>query len=832
MDSTRWAQIKQLFDRAYALAPAERTIFLAQACADDATLKFDVESIIAAAEAAPPDFELPAAEHSAAGEAADADEPVPPRIGAYRIIRPIGAGGMGTVHLAERADGQFTQQVAIKLIRRRLATPAAVRRFSAERQTLANLNHPHIARLYDGGLTADGIPYFVMEYVDGVPIDAYCDARRLAIPERLRLFRTVCAAVQSAHQKLVVHRDLKPANILVTSDGSPKLVDFGIAKVLDPAASPRPPGPATQTVERLLTPAYASPEQIRGEPISTASDVYTLGIILYELLTGRRPYRVTGGSAYQVARCICEEEPPRPSSVIRRTDRAADAHDPPTTTVSAARGLTPQKLRRRLAGDLDAIVLTAIAKDPARRYPSVEQLAEDVRRYLVGLPLHARRSSFAHHALRFLRRNAVAVGAALAVAASLVGGMLATTRAARIASEQRDVAVLAEQRAYAEAENARVEARKSERVTQFIQRMLASADPASGRRDITVRQVIDQAAARLSVEFADDPEVASAVHDTIGHTYHGLGQYDLAEQHLRASLAIQQQIHRGDHADVAARLASLAHALYSQRRFEPGREAAEQALAMHRRLYGHHHPDVARDLNDLGVLHRASGDLPAAEALLSQAVELRRRLFGPAHVDVAASLNNLANVYRDQGRLDEAERLAREVLEMRRGLYAADHPLVAQSISNLAVVVGMRGDRLSAITGLREALVHERRALGEHHPDVAGTLANLGGLLALAGDYEGAADALHESLSIREAVLPPDDLRTAYVRRVYGNCLLHLRRPELAEPQLLASYQTFRAARGLEDPQTQTVIECLVELYTLTVNPEQRECFTTLLASR
>ena len=402
----------------------------------------DVERLLAAHDRAGDFIQAPAVALAAALGPAEEVVPTGRRIGVYRIVREIGRGGMGTVYLAERADDAFTQQVAIKLIKRGMDTDQVLARFRAERQILASLDHPNIARLLDGGTTDDGLPYFVMEYIEGQPIDAYADAHRLSIPERLRLFQQVCGAVSYAHQHLIVHRDIKPVNILVTADGAPKLLDFGIAKVLQAEDD----ATATATGLRMLTPEYASPEQVEGRHATTVSDVYSLGVVLYELLTGRSPYRTRSRSPAEIAEAVCTTDPVRPSAAVaeaepslagRRRSGLADDR-------AAATGLgSTDRLRRRLRGDLDTIVLTALRKEPARRYQSVEQLSADIRRHLDGLPVRARSDTFRYRAGKFVRRNRGMVAAGALVGLSLVGGTIATAwqareaRAAQARAERR-----------------------------------------------------------------------------------------------------------------------------------------------------------------------------------------------------------------------------------------------------------------------------------------------------------------------------------------------------------------------------------------------------------
>ena len=426
MTAEEWVKVRGILERALEIAPDGRAAYLEFACSGDAALRQEVDSLIASHENARTDFLEPSAfEPSVAGASPPAESLAGKRIGAYQIVEEIAEGGMGSVYLAIRADDQYRKQVAIKLVRGGLGDAFRRQRFRAERQILANLDHPNIARLLDGGALEDGQPYVVMEYVRGQPIDQFCDSRGLSVSQRLRLFRTVCSAVAYAHQHLVIHRDLKPANILVTESGEPKLLDFGIAKILDADAAAAT-GDATLTVLRPMTPEYASPEQVRGEPMTTASDVYSLGVVLYGLLTGQRPYPGTSRVPHEIAQAVCDAQPERPSAAIDRVDAPAN---PPQGT--------REKLRRRLRGDVDNIVLKALRKEPERRYASVEQFSEDIRRHLKGLPVIARPDTFWYRGGKFVNRHKAAVLTASLAVAALVAGLIITLRQTYVARAER-----------------------------------------------------------------------------------------------------------------------------------------------------------------------------------------------------------------------------------------------------------------------------------------------------------------------------------------------------------------------------------------------------------
>ena len=434
MNADQWQRVKGLLEEVIALDAAERRPYLARACGDDPALKRELESLLASHEQAGTGFLNTPVANLSVGGAPQVATRAGRRIGVYQIGERIGHGGMGEVYRAVRADGQYTKEVAVKLVRGGFDSAFVLERFRNERQILATLDHPNIARLLDGGTTDDGIPYLVMELIEGTRIDLYCDDHELSITERLQLFRQVCAAVQYAHQRLVIHRDIKPSNILVTQDGVPKLLDFGIAKILDPAAG------AEATLARPMTPEYASPEQILGAPITTASDVYSLGVVLYQMLTGRSPYPAETRGSHELSRAVCESEPGRPSTAVLKPPPARGDDQPEPLTpeqVSRSREGSPAKLRRRLAGDLDDIVLMALRKEPQRRYASVEQFAEDIRRHLEGLPVTATKGSWSYRAGKFVRRHRTAMAAATLVVLTLLGGMAATIRQAHIARAER-----------------------------------------------------------------------------------------------------------------------------------------------------------------------------------------------------------------------------------------------------------------------------------------------------------------------------------------------------------------------------------------------------------
>jgi eukaryotic-like serine/threonine-protein kinase len=722
MDPNRWQQIQELLRLAFALNPSDRDVFLERAFAGDAELRAEVEPLLAS-DAVTDSFIEDAIRDGIRSFEKGASPPYGRLKGPYQLEREIGRGGMSRVYQAARADQQYQTKVAVKLVQHGMDSEEILRRFRNERQILASLNHPNIAKLLDGGTDEDGLPYFVMEYIEGRPINQYCDDLKLPIVDRLKLFRTVCSAVEYAHHNLVVHRDLKPSNILVTREGVPKLLDFGIAKLLDPQRTSLPFEP-TLTNVRMMTPGYASPEQVQGLHITTASDLYSLGVLLYELLAGHRPYQVSGRLPQEIERIICQEDPEKPSVIISRTE-AQDAFSP--ELISQKRGCQIDQLRRRLAGDIDNILLTALRKEPERRYGSVAQMSEDIQRHLNGLPITARRATFSYRSAKFIRRNklGVAVGAVLLIMA--IAFIVSTARQNARTARERD---------------------KAERVAAFLVNLFEGSEPERTKgKPITVREILDDGAKKIGQELGDEPEVRAALMDTLGKVYYKLGQYDKAQPMLEEALALRQRAFSGKHLNVATSLNNLADVLQMKGEYERAEPLYRAALEMRRELFRQDHPELAKSINGLADLLHDKGSYDDAEPLYREALAMRLRLFGEEHLDVAESLNNLALLFHDKADYDQAEPLYRQSLEIRQRWLGGEHPLIAQSLNNLGSLLRARGDIQTAEAMLREALAMNRRMLGNQHKDVIGDMNNLATLLQDKGSYSEAESLLREVLT-------------------------------------------------------------------------------------
>ena len=659
-------------------------------------------------------------------------------IGPYKLLKELGRGGMGAVYLAARADEHYQKRVAIKIIKAGTDSAEVVRHFRRERQILAGLDHPNIARLLDGGATEDCLPYIVMEYIQGQSLHEYCDSRRLPIVERLKVFQQVCSAVAYAHRNLIVHRDLKPSNILVTAEGVPRLLDFGIAKLLNPEVS----GEAPTATGLVLTPEYASPEQARGENVTTASDVYSLGVLLYELLTGHRPYRLKTRQPLEVLRAVCEEEPERPSTIVERTEEVTEGSSTVAVTpegVGRMRDATPERLRRGLRGDLDDIVLMALRKEPQRRYQSVEALSEDVRRYLEGLPVKAGKGTAIYRAGKYVRRHAVGVTAAAALVLLLVTlAVTMTVQSARLARER---------------DRAARERDKADKVSAFLVDLFKVSDPSEAKGNtVTAREILEKGAEKIAGQLKEQPDVKAALMDTMSRVYDALGLYDKALTLGEEALALRRQSLGNERVEVAQSLQNLANVLEDKGDYTKAETLYREALAIRRTLLGNEHPDVAGTLNNLALILQDKGDYPGAEAIYREVLAMRRKALGNEHPEVAMSLHNLAGLLLVKGDYAGAEPLYREALAMKRKIQD-NSPSVADSLDGLAGVLYSNGDYAGAEVLFRETLTIRRKLLGNEHPYVARTLNGLAGVLYAEGDYAGAEAVQREVLAILHKTL-------------------------------------------------------------------------------
>ncbi|TKR30158.1 serine/threonine protein kinase [Luteimonas gilva] len=810
MSEDRWRRIRTLFERLAEL-PAERwRERLAEACGGDRELEREVlDLLIADADAAQPQERIA---RGVEAMAADTGERLAGmRLGPFRLLEPIGRGGMGAVWLAERADGQFAQRVAIKLVRSQWDENELHARFRAERQMLADLRHPNIASLIDGGVTADGKPWLALEYVDGVDLCRYAERQRLDLRQRVALFLTVCSAVTHAHARLIVHRDLKPSNILVRDDGMVKLLDFGIAKLIDAPA-------AQATAIRAFTPEYAAPEQIRGEPVTTAVDIYTLGLLLYELLTGRGPYALDRATPSAYERAALEQTPTRPSQAVAR-DAAEGAN---AAELAAQRRLTPQRLRRELRGDLDAIVLKALRKEPEQRYASVQDLAGDLRAWLQHRPVEARRGGWRYGAARFLRRHAFAASMGAVAAAALCGGLGVALWQAQQARLQRDVAV--------------AEASKSRAVVDFMRGLFELADPDKARGEqVTARELLARGASDIRGRFEKQPEVRAELLAAMADAQRGLGLYadalPLAEEASRLgrelgadSIYRSAELNRvrsllalARYDDALAALAPLraasaedaenaalradaeylrAQALRALNRFDEADAAYAQAYREQTRLHGagdRRSQDVAMRYVALLVLRDRKQE---AETLARATLAAVRERTGRRDPHLAEAIASLAVVLANNGPLSEAEALRREEVEIRRAAQGADHPDTVGALNNLAAVQYAQRRFAEAADTFAAVLAKRRAQFGDAHPLVATAASNLANCELELGRAGNGKRLAEEALRIRLAQYGPDHHTTAAALLTLGAAELDLGEYAAAERHLRESVRAYDKAMG------------------------------------
>jgi tetratricopeptide (TPR) repeat protein len=745
----RWFALSEYLDRALDLEGAELAAWLDALDTDEPSTAAEIRALLEAHEELRREnflefVPLAPAAVSLAGQT----------LGAYTLVSPIGQGGMGSVWLAERSDGRFAGQVAVKLLNLALIGRAGEERFRREGSILARLTHPHIAHLLDAGVSPHGQPYLVLEYVGGEHIDQYCLHRRLGVDARVRLFLDVLAAVAHAHANLIVHRDLKPSNVLVRADGQVKLLDFGVAKLLERDA--RSAG-ATLTVDggRALTPEYAAPEQMTGGTITTATDVYALGVLLYVLLCGRHP----AGPAEQT-----------PADLLKAI---VDVEPPPVSTVAGGRGIAP---------DLDVVVMKALKKKPQERYASVSAFADDLRRCLEHQPIAARPDTLSYRANRFVRRHRRGVAGATAAAVALAS--LIGFYTARLATER---------------DRARLEAEKAAKVSELLTGLLTGADPYGSRdkQEPTVRELLDAGAEKVERDLGGQPELEAELLTVIGRVYQRLDADDKAQPLLEKALTLGRRTLGGDHVRLAQTLNDLGVLFRDKSEFDRSGPLLEEAAAMRRRLLGPDHKDLAVTLVELGRHYDDQGANGRAEALLREALAIRRRSLGDIHRETATSQNELGLLLWRKGEIGEAESLLRQALSTNRRVLRADHPNIASSLNNLGLIVVERGRYAEAESLFREALALDRKTLGPGDIDVATHLNNLSQSLREQGKYDEAAAALQEALDIARSTGGPNHPSVGAFATNLGAVYLAQGRPADAEPLLREALRVRR--RGLPE---------------------------------
>ena len=706
----RWQEVSPYLDLALSLSEDERTGWLQSLRAEKPELAKFLQILLE-------EHRELAAEHFLE------DSPIQPgggsflqgqTVGSYRLIFPIGQGGMGTVWLAERSDGRFQRRVAIKFLHFAVAARGGAERFKREGRILGRLAHPHIAELIDAGVMPDGQPYLVLEHVEGEPIDEYCDRRALDLNARIRLFLDVLSALAHAHANLIVHRDIKPSNVLVRSDGQVKLLDFGIAKLLAPDGDSTAATLPTMEGGAALTPYFAAPEQIAGGAITTATDIYAAGVLLFILLTGQHPAGPGPHSPANLVKAIVDTEALRPSDAISSGKVDVEM----SLGAAEKRATTPERIHRQLRGDLDTIVVKALKKSPDERYGSITALAEDLRRYLNREPISARPDTFAYRTAKFVRRNRMAVAlAALAVMATLVG-LVGTLIQARTARRERDTAFRERDRA--------------NRITQFMTDMFKVSDPAEVHPNgVSTREILDKASKQIETGLAKDPALQAQMMHVMGNVYRNLGLYPRAESLL------------------------------------------EQAVELSRRNLGSTDPETLSAMNDLAWVLNQQGQSAAAEQLQRDALAIQRSMLGPEHPDTLATMNDLAATLAGEGRTEEAEKLWRETFDRERRVLGSDDLRMLGTMNNLADALGEEGRLADAEQLQRQTWEIDRRVLGPENLLTLGAADNLAETLVLMRRDDEAEQILRHNLDIVLRIVGPKHSETALIQYDLGRIAAH-----------------------------------------------------------
>jgi eukaryotic-like serine/threonine-protein kinase len=826
----RWQQIQSLFQQTVDMTEAERAAHLDKYCSDDSGLRGSVQSLLAL------DGTREDALLNAVGAAAESllddhrDRLLGTRVGPYRVVSILGHGGMSTVYRGERDDSQYHQTVAIKVLQHAAVHPRLRSRLHSERHILATLDHPSIARLIDSGDLDDGTPYLVMEFVDGESIDVYCDSRTLFIRERIELFIAVCGAVHYAHRNLIVHRDIKASNIFVTEEGAPKLLDFGIAKLLAPESLSHTL-PVTRLQERILTPENAAPEQVLGRPITTATDTYALGVLLYLLLTGRSPYRLLSYSQLQLERAICMDDPTRPSQMV--VSKLKGESDIDRSRISDRRGLSPQRLRTRLSGDLDAIVSMAMRKEPDRRYASVEALADDLRRHLLGQPVRARHGDWRYNSAKFLRRNLLPVVATAAIFVGLVI-MAGVT--------------LWENHRIGLARDATAEERdRAQQVSAFMVDVFSRADPFNAQgKESTAKELLDRGAENIKNNTNLQPEVHAQLLESIGLAYRRQNLHETAIPLFEQAVNIRREAHPVDNRKLAAALANLAQALTDAGRFvsaeaniqealtlsqagdappsaetadilvqyghfalkaksdpEHARKLFDEALSAYRNLAGDQHLAIAATLSSLSTTALWSGDFLIAEQYQRQALNLFRANVPHNHPDHAVALATLGHILAQRGKYTEAEQTLKEALDIERSVFGVDSPRLAPIEADLGTVYEREGDQVRALASTAEALRITRDHWGDSHYATGYYLDALANLYLDADNLSAAESYARQALAVYgHALATPRHLYVSATRQLLGEVLLRRGQFPSAETELRAALDIDVALAGPDNWRT------------------------------
>ncbi len=837
-------KLKSIFNHLLTLDPESRTKYLSDLNKSEPEVEKEIRTLLKAYESTEDFLELPSiAANTFQEEEIQNNSFIGKRIGSFNIIKEAGSGGMGIVYIGQRDDKEFEQQVAIKILRNGLTTEYLVKRFQKERQTLANLQHPNIAKLFDGGTTDDDLPYLIMEFIDGIPITDYCDEHNLTIKQRLKLFQAVCDAVQYAHQNLVVHRDIKPGNILVNKEGRPKLLDFGVAKLIDEESD------LTKTRMWHLTPEYASPEQIKGENISTRSDIYSLGVLLYQLLSGYQPYLIKTSSPFAISKIITEEKIKKPSEIHLNNEGLIDFEVKERS----------EKVSQQLKGDLDNIVFKAMHKDQTKRYISVQGFNNDIIRYLKGLPVAARKDTIVYRLSKFVKRHKV--GTALFILFNIIiySSIAAIIYQGNIAAEERD--------------KAKIENKKFEKVNSFLQEMLSSVDPSEIGRDVKVYDILEKAANDVETELSDQPEIEASIRSTLGNTYVNLGEYDKGKPFLDKALTINENIFGKESEQVAQSLHDIGLYYDWVGEYKAADSLYSESIKIFRKVLKEPTKRFADALNDYGITTMNFGHYEKAEILYNEAIDIALSLYGEKNRNTAVFMNNLALNFLDSGGLNEAEmyfkksssiiiellgenrpevgsiynnlaylyvtknelKLAEEYLhksyQLKVNLKGKDHSDVGLALNNLGVINVRMGNYVEAEKYLSDAVRQYRKTFAEEHPFVALSQYWLGKVFLETNRLDKAESLLRKSLNTRNKKLLNENKDIWRSKTELGICLFKNGKYKESETMLLPTLEHYKINFSDDNEQIKRLYDYTIQLYKITGNNSKAEKYADQLAS-